>query len=964
MTIDFIPGDVLGQDVSYGFLDGSEQAPRKLHPRVVVNDGNQNVLRVLRDELKHCHTFLFSVAFVTPAAIALLKQELLDFAGRGTIVTSDYLSFNSPRAFEELLQLRKLRNIEVRVHRSDAFHPKGYIFRSNSAVTAMMGSANLTERALVSNHEWNLKVSAASVSDLAHQLEELMSRERDSSTELTREWVDRYTREWVAPSPRPRRERSLAEDTLPTASVMPNAMQERALASIATVRQSGERKAIVISATGTGKTILSALDVRAFAPERMLFVVHREQILDRSIDEYRRVLGGDVDDYGKFAGSTKQHDRKYVFSTVQTLARHLHEFAPDAFDYIVIDEAHRAGADGHRNVLTHFTPGFLLGMTATPERTDDFNVFELFDFNVPFEIRLQNALEEEMLAPFHYYGVADVTYADGSSVRDDSELDLLVTSERAHHVTDALEQYAQAGVQPRGLIFCSRVDEAELMSQTLNTLTFRGRPLRTVALSGADSLDAREAVVESLERGEIDYILTVDIFNEGVDIPSVNQIVMLRQTQSAIVFVQQLGRGLRKDSTSGKEYLVVIDFIGNYKNNYMIPIALFGDSSLNKETLRKELITAEERGVLPGLASVRFDKVAQERVLAAIRDTKLDSRKNLQAAIKAMHARLGRTPRLADFARFETADPVVLATQKNPPHFHALVAATLKHPNTFSKREDQMLTFLSRECLAAKRTHELRLVDALLAQGVVTTAGVPKIIGAQLTTTEVAALTGVLTGDFQTGQEMAQYDKALAVRTRGGLAPHADFAASYRENAEFRGAVRDTIDTGIALNTQRYGNGSLQTGLLYSRKDACRLLGWDSNEQGVIYGYKVHKPTGTCPIFITLHKDETISASTAYEDALLDPSTVRWYTRSKRTLQSEEVATIIAHKTEVHVFVKKDDAEGADFYYLGRAQATDPEQTTMLGKHNESLNVVRMRLNLENAISTGLYDYFHPTLTR
>ncbi|MGO1839622.1 MAG: DUF3427 domain-containing protein [Candidatus Microbacterium stercoravium] len=306
----------------------------------------------------------------------------------------------------------------------------------------------------------------------------------------------------------------------------------------------------------------------------------------------------------------------------------------------------------------------------------------------------------------------------------------------------------------------------------------------------------------------------------------------------------------------------------------------------------------------------------------------------------------------------------MLATQKNPPHFHALVAATLKHPNTFSKREDQMLTFLSRECLAAKRTHELRLVDALLAQGVVTTAGVPKIIGAQLTTTEVAALTGVLTGDFQTGQEMAQYDKALAVRTRGGLAPHADFAASYRENAEFRGAVRDTIDTGIALNTQRYGNGSLQTGLLYSRKDACRLLGWDSNEQGVIYGYKVHKPTGTCPIFITLHKDETISASTAYEDALLDPSTVRWYTRSKRTLQSEEVATIIAHKTEVHVFVKKDDAEGADFYYLGRAQATDPEQTTMLGKHNESLNVVRMRLNLENAISTGLYDYFHPTLTR
>lgn len=966
MTIDFVPGDVLGTDIAYGFIDAAARASRRFHPRVVVNDGDQNVLRVIRDEIKRCDEFLFSVAFVTPGAIAMLKQELLEFEGHGTIVTSDYLSFNSPRAFEELLNLRAQCGIDVRVHSSKAFHPKGYVFRSEHAVTAMMGSANLTKRALSSNHEWNLKVSAAPASDLAEQLKDLADRERTFSQQLTRAWVDTYAENWIPPARAPKLPAIIDADpeTARTRAITPNEMQESALESIGAVRARGDRKAIVISATGTGKTILSALDVRAFAPDRVLFVVHREQILDRSIEEYRRVLGGDAAHYGKFTGSTKQQDRRYVFSTVQTLARHLTEFAPDAFDYIVIDEAHRAGAEGHRDVLTYFTPKFLLGMTATPERTDDFNVFELFDFNVPFEIRLQHALEAKMLSPFHYYGVADVTYADGSSVRDDSELDLLVTSERAEHVVGALEKYAQAGVQPRGLIFCSRVDEAELLSHALNAMEYRGRPLRTVALSGADSLDTRETVVDSLERGEIEYILTVDIFNEGVDIPSVNQIVMLRQTQSAIVFVQQLGRGLRKDPTSGKEYLVVIDFIGNYKNNYMIPIALFGDTSLNKESLRKELITAEERGVLPGLASVRFDKVAQERVLAAIRDTKLDSRKNLQAAIRAMYARLGRAPRLNDFVQFETADPVVLATQRNPPHFPALVAATLKRPNAFSEREDQMLMFLSRECFAAKRAHELRVVDALLARHAIALTDVPNIVGAQLSAVEIDALAAALTGEFQTGQEMVQYQKPLATRTSESLVVGEDFLSSYRDSAEFHAAVRDTIDAGIALNVDRYGDGSLRAGRQYSRKDACRLLGWDSNEQGVIYGYKVHKPTGTCPIFITLHKDEDVSASTAYEDELLDPSTVRWYTRSRRTLQSDEVATIVERQTDVHVFVKKDDAEGSDFYYLGRAHAADPEQTTMPGKHGEPLNVVRMRLILENAVSSGLYDYFHPTLTR
>ena len=203
--------------------------------------------------------------------------------------------------------------------------------------------------------------------------------------------------------------------------------------------------------------------------------------------------------------------------------------------------------------------------------------------------------------------------------------------------------------------------QARLLSDALNARTLRGRQLRTVSLGGDDPIAVRESAVEDLEAGRLDYILTVDVFNEGVDIPSVNQIIMLRQTQSAIVFVQQLGRGLRK--LPDKECVIVLDFIGNYANNYLIPIARFGDESLNKESLKQHLIAAEEAGVLPGLASVRFDRVAQERVLKSIVSARLDSMPNLKNAIETLRNRLGKVPALSDFLRFDSVDPVLLATK-------------------------------------------------------------------------------------------------------------------------------------------------------------------------------------------------------------------------------------------------------------------------------------------------------------
>jgi len=966
VTVDLNDLEPFGQDMGFGYIDRTVRSPRLHHPQLVLNTATDSMLRALRHQLRHATSFTFSVAFVSPRAIALLKQEFLDFEGVGRIVTSNYLGFNSPHAFSELLNLQKM-GIDVRLHEQTAFHPKGYVFQRPDGITAILGSSNLTESALSTNHEWNLKVSAARDSDLAEQFTNLLDRELFDSSELTQDWIDDYALTYQPP--RRYRPGSIADldatDTIPLVPrVIPNTMQADALHAIESVRESGKDRALVISATGTGKTILSALDVRSVNPKRLLFIAHREQILDRAISEFQRVLGAPSSDFGKLAGATRQEDRRYVFATVQTLSQQhvLDSIAPETFDYVLIDEVHRAGAASFSRVFEHFTPSFSLGMTATPERTDGQNIFEIFDYNVPYEIRLNSALELDMLAPFHYYGVADITFEDGLTTSASTPLMRLVEADRVDHVLAAIESYGQAGIAPRGLIFCSRNDEAQELSRQLNSRTLRGVRLRTAALSGKDSIEERERVVEQLEAGELDYILTVDIFNEGVDIPTVNQVIMLRQTQSSIVFVQQLGRGLRK--APGKEYLVVIDFIGNYANNYLIPIALFGDDSLNKESLRKNLIAAEEIGVIAGLSSVRFDRIAEERVLNSLATVKLDSFHNLKSAIEAVQRRVGKTPRLADFLRFESVDPVLLATKVG--NYPELLAKLKIEDLAFTSDESRALSVISREFLTAKRPQELLLLRLLLEGQPVTEAAISRFFadaGSPSTAALVSAVVRSLTLDFNTVSELKSFAAPgpAVLSANGDVQISAQFGDAYATSMLFRSSVDDLIETGLALIGSRYDvKLPFTPGRQYSRKDSSRLLNWSSNMYSTIYGYRVDTVTGTCPIFVTLHKSDEVSSSTAYEDELLDTQTMRYYTKSKRTMVSPDVSPIITNAVDLHVFAKKDDAEGSDFYYLGKARSADPEQTTMRGS---SLPVVRMLLHFDEPIQAALFDYFHTDLT-
>lgn len=947
-------------DTTFGFIDSTVTSSKLHNPILIVNDGENTMKRSLVEELRRSDRFVFSVAFVTTDALAALKQHLLDFRGRGTLITSTYLNFNQPAVFRELLAIPGL---DVRIHsgRGGGFHAKGYVFTQESSTTAIVGSSNLTMNALQRNREWNVRFSALPGGDVVEQLADAIAQQLLDSLPLSYEWIEQYEIEYEEQRLREAfgaEEMQPISDAPPLSRIVPNSMQLEALSAISDLRSQGEGRAIVVSATGTGKTILAALDVRSARPKRMLFLVHREQILDRAIEEFKGVLGVSAGEFGKFVGRLQESDSTYVFATVQSLSRPgvMETFDKNHFDYVLIDEVHRAGAQTYRRIIDYFTPNFLLGVTATPERTDDFNVYELFDYNVAYEIRLQRALEEDMLVPFHYYGVTDLVI-DGVSVEEKSEFSLLVSSQRVDHIIRMLSSYGHVGVRVSGLMFCSRNSEARELARMLNGRVVDGRPLRTVALSGENSVEERNSAVQQLAAGELDYILTVDVFNEGIDIPSVNQIVMLRRTQSSIIFTQQLGRGLRK--ASGKDHLRVIDFIGNYETNFLIPIALFGNASLNRDSVRRDFIGGRNAGALAGNSSVSFDEIAAERIFASLAAVKLDSMTRIRDALRAERNRLGRSPRLFDLARFESADPVVVANKRG--EYWSLLASLKMTDSVPTLPQASSLRFLTEELLNGKRPHELIVIRSLLSEGGVLSDGTVRDLlesaGVDVRPSTVESVARVLTFEFFGEQKRAKFGAAPVIREGGWWSLDEDFFEEFFSCDEFAEHVMDVLDTGLFISRHRYGySGDLRIGDRYSRKDVCRLLNWKSNQEGTIFGYKVDQDTGTCPIFITYHKHDDVDDSVAYEDEFLSEKSLLWYTRSRRTLASGEVRTIVDNGVELHLFAKKDDAEGTDFFYLGPVESSDAVQTTMPDGGRE-LDVVTMTLTLDSPIEAGMYAY-------
>lgn len=946
-----------------GFIDQNYIKYGSYKPKLLVNNSekNENVLTSLLEELDHCQSFIFSVAFITESGLATLKSHFLDLKRKGIqgrILTSTFLHFNQPKVFKELM---KLENVEVRLTNLEGFHSKGYIFNHKTHYSLIVGSSNLTAHALKVNYEWNVKLTSHENGEIVHHFKNQFEEVWENAETLTEEWIEQYEKTYTQLIDQKVMDRVVE---MPTAyqtnaiqdalNIVPNKMQQAALQQIQAVREAGKQKGLVISATGTGKTYLSAFDVRRFAPKRMLFVVHREQILHKAKADFKRILGGIDQDFGILSGSHKQIEAKYVFATIQTISKadNLHQFDREAFDYILIDEVHKAGATSYQQVIEYFQPQFLMGMTATPERTDDFNIYELFDYNIAYEIRLQEALEEDMLCPFHYFGVTDLEY-NGETIDDATILSKLVTEERVNHMIEKIEYYGYSGKSVRGLMFCSRKEEAEKLSVALNEKGFR-----TVALTGDHSQNERERRINQLENGMLDYILTVDIFNEGIDIPSINQVVMLRQTQSSIIFIQQLGRGLRKHKT--KDFVTIIDFIGNYQNNYLIPMALSGDKSQNKDNIRRH---TKDTSYIKGVSTVNFEEIAKNRIFKAINNSNLTALTILKGAYTELKNRIGRVPYLYDFIANHSIDPVVLVDRFFN-YYQFLVKMNEEVPR-LTEYENKVLTMLSLEVLNGKRKHEIILLDLLLAQEQVEyDQYLNHLTEANCRVDEVtiASVQRIFDLSFFTQNSKKKYGEKPILHLHEDQ--YYSFNDSIREslqvNQYFKHMVDDLVRSAKAKSHSYQCNERLTLYEKYSRKDVCKVLNWYTDESSTMYGYKTKYHT--CPIFITYHKNEEVESSVNYGDEFLNPDVLEWYTRSNRTLKSEEVQTIIhaeENNIDLHIFVKKDDDEGSDFYYLGKANPDQNtvQQATMQDKNGKELPVVHMNMVMEQSMDDQLYHY-------
>ncbi len=946
--------------IEAGFIDGSLAADERYLPRILTNNAKKQtkVLDAIISELEWCSEFAFSVAFITNSGVACLYDILQELAKkniRGKILASQYQNFTEPMALRKLLALP---NLELRILTDENFHAKGYLFKRGQGITAeysmIVGSSNLTGNALNKNNEWNIKLSSTKdgslIREVNNEFKDIFSR----ATKVTESWLQQYDKIYGESF---KGRTAQLEKLIQLNKINPNQMQIEALQSIENLRERGENKGILISATGTGKTYLSAFDVKRVQPKKFLFIAHRDVILKAARKSYENVFGPTVK-MGLYAGSTKTEE-PYVFASIYTLYKDecLQQFAPDEFEYIVVDEVHRSGASIYQKVLGYFKPKFLLGMTATPERTDGFDIFKMFDHNIAYEIRLNKALEEDMLVPFHYHGITDLT-VNGQEIDDNSDFMKLTASERVRHIVKKTREYGCDRGRVKGLMFCSNIQEANGLSEILNN----EYNMHTLALTGSASISERMEAMERLETDDpsmnpLDYIITVDIFNEGVDIPKVNQIVMLRPTQSAIIFVQQLGRGLRK--ARNKDYLEVIDFIANYSNNFMIPIALYGDRSFNKDKLRRNLVN----NYMPGASTVYFDEITKKKIFAAINRASLNCLPELRSDYKLLKYQLGRQPMMMDFVKLGSRDPYTFIAKKGS-YYNFLCCAD--DVATIPEKCEKSLYFISWEVAQGRKLEEIVLLQLLLEQDCITheewEKELQKQMGYQYTLSNAmvnVALNNISMSFFKKSDQ-DKYGNMNYVQKVGAKFQRTEEFTNLLKNKDYEAYVKDVLAYASSTFARDYSQEQWRDGFMlykkYSRKDVCKILGWDKNNASTMYGYRIK--FNTCPIFVTYKKQKNIAESTRYDDKFIDEKTFNWMTRNRVTMESGEIKALQSGTLRIPLFVKQSDDEGSDFYYMGDMEPKEYKETTITNDEGEALPIVNIKFSLYDEVNEKLLNFF------
>lgn len=620
--------------------------------------------------------------------------------------------------------------------------------------------------------------------------------------------------------------------------------------------------------------------------------------------------------------------------------------------------------------MAYYAPQLWLGMTASPD-TIQYDIYSLFDHNIVYEIRLQQALEEDLLCPFHYFGITDLeidgeVFDDRSGVANFSNL---VSDARVKYVVEKAEYFGYSGERVKGLVFCSRKDEAKELSEKFNKVRKKsGDYYRTEVLTGEDSQEKRDRVIERLATDDapdmLDYIFTVDVFNEGVDVPEINQVIMLRPTKSPIVFIQQLGRGLRK--ADGKEYVVILDFIGNYMNNFMIPIALSGDLSYNKDAMRRYI--REGARIIPGASTIHFDEVSKKRIYESIDSAKTNDMKLIRDSYRSLKYKLGRIPSISDFKKFGSID-VTKIFEKCGSYYAFLKKYEDEYKVELNAKEKSVIEFVARKICGCKRVHELVLLRHLIAQqdrvftyyrelmkqeyNLVINAG-----------TEESVVRN-LTNMFPKKEDRKKYEACVLIeRTEGNGYRIAPAFQSLLQNREFHDMVTELLEYGIERYRENYSQPYLDTNFQlyqkYTYEDVCRLLNWKNNMNAQnIGGYFYDSDTKTIPVFINYEKSED---AIAYEDRFESEGRLIALSKHPRKITSKDADHIYKRgetdkDNRIFLFVRKnkDDNEAKEFYFLGEMFAEGEPNPIYMESTKDNAFEITYRLDVP--VRSDIYDY-------
>lgn len=937
--------------------------------QLITNEINKNFLSTLKENLSTCTEFKICVSFVRISGVQLLMdllQELNAKGVKGQILASTYMNVTQPHALE---MLNSFDNIELKIFTSthdQGFHAKGYLFlnpdnNNKEKWTIIIGSSNISGAAFKKNVEWNVinneellenHEPGAFAKSVLEEFNELW--ESPYSKDFSDEFLIQY-RDYLSKIKKIQKENKDVFN-FEEKVIKPNEMQSEAIAKLNTLRKMKQNKALAIAATGTGKTYMSVFDAMQVNPKKALFVVHRGDILVKAQESFDNVLGKTIPDYSSeiYKGSKHNKDCKYLFVTEDTLALYLEDFEPDEFEYIIIDEAHHAADNSYSKILNYFKPQFLLGLTATPERTDGKDIFSIFDFNRAVNIRLRDSLEKNLVCPFHYFGIKDVEGIDYEKLThkpEDGEeylnevAKMLMKSKRADYIFEKINFYGHDGDKTKCLGFCATVDHAKFMAEEFNKKLGDGV---AIALSGENSVPERQKYLRQLEDDDtkLQYIFSRDIFNEGIDVQDVNLVLMLRPTQSSIVFTQQLGRGLRK--IKGKEFLTVLDFIGNYQKSFLMTSVFSKEPNPDKKTRLREVAT--DFVDIPGDTFIHFDKIVKEQILNQIDKEKFMSDTNQKKAYFVFRKDNGnRMPYLTDYIKHGSdLDPCIFSKiKKGNLLYHSYFEFVASAENEIDSSESVILNQLSQNkifttfirfidsLLPAKRIEEWCVINQLISNSDFT-ASINEIKVSMQKYVDYyneASLNNAcsfLAGKFFDSTETKTYKDVIMSFDGKTVTLNQNvkelFSSSNKE--EISKWINDYIEYALLRYDEEFGRNDYGSPFLkpyakYSMRNIAPLCNYEKIHSSFRGSGLLTSAKPQYFIFVDLYKADDIREEINYHDKFISSNVFQWQSPNNMTQDSDRGKDVINNTerhTHLHLFVRKfKEVESIpqEFIYLG-----------------------------------------------